>query len=107
MKNLVVTLNVGGQNVIHDNARASLREAARRWDCDCLEAVSYSGGHHWHEKLRLLDHLPPGLRVVYFDGDLIVRSDLPNPLKVVPERIASVTCRWSAATARLRRCTRP
>ena len=85
MKHLVVTLNVGGKNVIYDNARASLREAARRWGCDYLEAVSYSGGHHWQEKLRLLEHLPADVRVIYFDGDLIVRRDLPDPLKVVPE----------------------
>lgn len=84
MKNLVVTLNVG-KDVLHNNARSSIREAARRWNCNYFELVSGSGLHFWEEKLHLDEHLPDGVRVCYYDGDVVVRSDCPSPFEIVPE----------------------
>jgi hypothetical protein len=85
--NFVITLNTG-HNVLHDNARASMREAARRWKADYLEIVTPTGDtkqHHYYQKLRLADHLPDGSRIAYFDADCVIRSDCPSLFDIVPE----------------------
>lgn len=88
MRKIVVTLNVG-RNVIPDNGRASMREAARRWGADFLEILVPTGErgtytHHYYQKLRLHDHLPDNCRVVFFDGDVVVRGDCPSLFDIVP-----------------------
>ena len=79
----VVTLNVGS-DCIHENARRSLREASRRWGADYIEIVAGGGRHHWEEKLHIDEHCCDGSRVLYYDGDVIVRSDCPSPFEIVP-----------------------
>ena len=86
-KKIVCTLNVG-RNVIHDNARASMREAARRWGANYLEILIPTGDvgqHYYYQKLQLSQHLPDNTRVVYYDGDVVIRSDCPSPFDIVPE----------------------
>lgn len=85
LRKLVCTLNVG-RDVLYQNARNSLREAARRWGADYLEILTTTGNrHHWEEKLHLDEHLSDGFRVLYYDGDVVVRKDCPSPFEVVPE----------------------
>lgn len=87
-RNYVCTLNVG-RNCLYDNARASFREAARRWGCNYLEIVSPADPskrrHHYEEKLYLHKHLPSEGRFLFLDGDVIIRSDCPSPFEIVPE----------------------
>jgi hypothetical protein len=84
--NIVCTLNVG-RDCIDQNARSSIREAARRWQANYLEILVATGDtklHHYYQKLRLLDHLPSNCRVLYLDGDVVIRSDCPSPFAIVP-----------------------
>ena len=84
-RKIVCTLNVG-RDCILQNARDSIREAARSWGADYLEILTGDAGrHHWEEKLHLDEHLPDSYRVVYYDGDVIVRHDCPSPFEIVPE----------------------
>jgi hypothetical protein len=82
----VATLNTG-RNVLHENARASLREAARRWGADYVELLSMRSPDPrtpYHEKIHLDEHFGDNCRVLYYDGDVIVRSDCPSPFEIVP-----------------------
>ena len=86
MKKIVCTLNVF-KDVIHDNARASMREAARRWGADYVEILQPLGDvsiHHYYQKLQIDRHLPEDCRAVYYDADVVIRSDCPSPFDVVP-----------------------
>lgn len=86
MRKIVCTLNVGS-NVLHDNARSSMREAARRWGADYFEILQPLGEastHHYYQKLQIDRHLPENCRVVYYDADVVVRSDCLSPFEVVP-----------------------
>jgi len=88
-RNYICTLNVGGRNCLYENARASFREAARRWGCDYLEIVSPADPskrrHYFEEKVLLHKHLPSEGRFLFVDGDVIIRSDCPSPFDIVPQ----------------------
>jgi hypothetical protein len=85
LKNLVSVLNIGS-NVLHENARASIREAARRWGANYLEILLPVGDipHPFYQKLRLADHVPDQCRVLLLDGDVLIRHDCPSPFEIVP-----------------------
>src|SRR5580704_14875797 len=85
MKKIVATLNIGNC-AVHDNARSSMRAAAARWGADFLEILYATGAepHPYYQKLRLADHFPDGVRVLYLDGDIVVRCDCPSPFEIVP-----------------------
>jgi hypothetical protein len=84
--NIVCTLNIG-RDCIHENARASMREAARRWNCNYLEIVAPAkpGRHHFEEKCLIHKHLPSDGRFLFLDGDIMIRSDCPSPFDIVPK----------------------
>jgi hypothetical protein len=87
MKNLLVTLNTR-REVLHGNARDSMRAAARRWNCNYLEILQDAEGRVeasvFYQKLRLPDHLPD-TRILYLDSDVVIRSDCPSPWEIVPD----------------------
>ena len=86
VKKYVTTLNTG-RNVLHENARASLREAARRWCADYVElltALAPEPRTPYHEKIHIDEHFGSDCRVLYYDGDVVVRSDCPSPFDIVP-----------------------
>lgn len=88
--NYVVTLNLG--NFIPANVRASMIVAALRWDAEFVEITSPLPGVAAEDvfgfKIRLYDLDLPGAaadaRVLWLDGDCIVRSDCPSPFDLVP-----------------------
>ena len=88
MKKILCTLNVH-KDVIDENARASMREAARRWGADYVEILALTGPEEhqqpYCQKLYLDKHLPDDARIIFFDGDVVIRYDCPSPFDIVPE----------------------
>lgn len=79
----MVTINIG--NVLHTNSRASMEAAAARWGADYIEITE----PFWTAPEGALPHwgkaqLAPWLdelgytRAVYFDADILIRSDCPS-----------------------------
>jgi len=82
----VATLNVHNDWLPH-NLRESMRHAAKRWGAEFVEIrrpIVPWPDPYW-EKLNLDNHLAMYDRVVYFDRDVVVRSDCPNLFDLVPE----------------------
>ena len=82
----VTTLNTG-RNVLYENGRASLREAARRWGADYVELLTMRTPEPrtpYHEKIHIDEHFGDDCRVLYYDGDIVIRSDCPSPFEIVP-----------------------
>lgn len=72
--------------VMTNNNRDSFLDACTRWGADYVE-IKYplhKNHHCFHEKLFMDKHVPDGSRVVWFDGDTIIRKDCPNPFCIVP-----------------------
>lgn len=85
MKQLLFTLSFG--NYICDNVRQSLAAAASRWGCDYLELTNRRVPHlhPCFEKLQFLANEATNWdRVVYVDGDMLVRAGAPSPFAAVP-----------------------
>jgi hypothetical protein len=83
----IITLNIG--DVLHQKSRASMQDAARRWGADFYEITQplHTGGgrQHWNKTFlakwaqeRNYD------RCVYYDADILIRSDCPNVFELTP-----------------------
>src|SRR5215469_12429006 len=83
--NYIVTMNIGNASV-PEAARASMRAAASRWDADFVEVLRPIGAnrHAFFQKLQLHHHLPDGSRILYLDGDVLIRQDCPSLFELVP-----------------------
>jgi hypothetical protein len=68
------------------NARSSIAAVARRWGVPVVELTKCVGNDDCGvlEKLWLEKHCEGFDRVVWFDRDVVVRSDCPNLFDVVP-----------------------
>ena len=87
--NYVVTLNIG--NVLFDNSRKSMIDAAYRWGCGFHEITE-----NWVQKPSIyfnkivgIDELSKREKVegvFYVDADTLIRNDTPNPFEVFPDR---------------------
>lgn len=86
--NLLLTLNLN--DWLCDNARESLQAAAERWKCEYQEArVAYLPGYSpSFNKFAYLSDTSYD-RIIYVDGDILIRSDAPSPLRLVPRNFAA------------------
>jgi len=75
----LVTLNVG--NYMCETAHNSLIAAADRWQVDYVEVTTpvKEGINVCYSKPALLHRLGHYERVAYFDADILIRDDAPNP----------------------------
>lgn len=76
----LVTINLGG-NYIPPNVYSSHAHAAGRWGAQYLQLTSPWGGtgHLWWMKMRMHAlELPMDSRVVFIDGDAVIRQDCPD-----------------------------
>jgi hypothetical protein len=87
MQKLIVQMNFG--DYIPANARASVQDAARRWGCELRHLTQPWGERSdtFGAKMELnrLPDLPPDCRILWLDGDMLVRHDCPNPFQIVPD----------------------
>lgn len=84
---VLVTINLG--NVLHPESRASMQDAARRWGADYREITTplHAGGGrpHWNKTfLHQWARTHGYKRVAYYDADILIRSDCPSLLDLVP-----------------------
>jgi len=82
----VVTMNLFKEN-LRPNARASMQDAARRWDADFVEikAPQFTESRNAFDHKLWLDHYCRAYqRVVFLDADVVVRSDCPSLFDLVP-----------------------
>lgn len=82
---IVCTLNLY-DNGMHKGARASQQHAAIRWGARYVELTEplYPSKDPFIEKLSLEQRFGHA-RVIFFDRDVVVRSDCPNLFEIVPE----------------------
>ena len=75
----LVTLNLGGY--LCENARASFLAAAGRWQVDYVEVTTSINPdiNPCYTKPALLHRLKHYDLVAYFDADILIRDDAPNP----------------------------
>jgi hypothetical protein len=68
------------------NSRASMIAACRRWGIAFIELTSalLPGTDAFAEKLELEKHASGFDQVIYLDRDVVIRSDSPNPMDLVP-----------------------
>jgi lipopolysaccharide biosynthesis glycosyltransferase len=81
----IVVLNLWDDRMV-PNARNSIQHAANRWGVKYVEIARplYAGGRDAYlEKMSLDQHCASFDRVVYFDRDVVVRSDCPNLFELV------------------------
>lgn len=90
--NLIATLNLG--SFLRPNVRASHLAAAHRWGCDYVTIDRPYGDRAdlFGAKLQLFYKYPwpDGCRVLYIDGDALIRSDCPDPFAIVPEKCLGI-----------------
>lgn len=85
----LVTLNIG--HVMRPECRESLKHAAQRWGAvyeELTEPLEKVGGKpHWQKSFLARWAKAKGYsRVVYFDSDILIRSDCPNLFDLIPEK---------------------
>lgn len=85
-RNLVWTVNINGH--MSDNARQSLSAAADRWGCDFLEIRTLFNHTLYPSfaKVCSFDKIEGYDRAVYFDSDMLIHIDAPNPFEVFQNR---------------------
>jgi hypothetical protein len=78
----LVTLNLN--RYLSDNARASFLSASTRWRVDYVEVTTAfrDGVHPCYTKPTLFHRLTSYSRIAYFDADMLIRSDAPNPFEL-------------------------
>lgn len=81
-KNLVWTVNIN--NHMSSNARESISHAADRWGCDYLEIRTIFDERLYPSfaKITSFEKIEGYERAVYFDSDMLVHIDAPNPFEV-------------------------
>lgn len=81
-KNIVWTVNIN--NHMSDNARESLSHAADRWGCDFLEIRTIFNNTLYPSfaKICSSEKLEGYERAVYFDSDMLIHINTPNPFEV-------------------------
>jgi lipopolysaccharide biosynthesis glycosyltransferase len=81
-RNLVWTVNIN--NHMSENARQSISEAADRWGCDFLEikTIFNTSLYPSFAKTCSFDKIEGYERAVYFDSDMLIHIDAPNPFEV-------------------------
>ena len=92
--NCLVTLNLN--HYLPTLARESLQAAALRWGVTYLEITEpLADIHHFWQK-ALMPACPQVAsfeRVLQLDGDMLIRSDCPNPFDFVPPELFGVVSR--------------
>lgn len=83
--NSLVTLNLDGY--LCENARQSFLAACSRWQVDYVEVTTAyrKDLHPCYTKPTLFHRLTSYSRIAYFDADMLIRSDAPNPFALFPE----------------------
>jgi lipopolysaccharide biosynthesis glycosyltransferase len=81
-KNLVWTVNIN--NHMSSNARESISDAADRWGCDYLEIRTIFDTRLYPSfaKICSFEKIEGYERAVYFDSDMLIHIDTPNPFEV-------------------------
>jgi len=66
--------------------KASVMDAARRWNADLsiVERIT-KRGNFWMQKQNHVLRTVEAKRVLWLDGDILIRADAPNPFDYVPE----------------------
>lgn len=89
--NLILTMNTGGKWT-PENVRDSHLAAARRWGAEYRELTAPSDDVFW-DKHMALARVTDAERLLWIDGDVIVREDCPSPFEHVDETsVAAVRC---------------
>jgi lipopolysaccharide biosynthesis glycosyltransferase len=85
-RNLVWTVNIN--NHMTSNARESISHAADRWGCDFLEirTIFDSRLYPSFAKITSFEKIEGYERAVYFDSDMLIHIDTPNPFEVFTDR---------------------
>lgn len=76
--NALITINYN--RYIVSNVRESLTDTCSRWKCDYIEVtdVPYKYLHPCFSKTTILKTFPQYDRILYVDGDILIRNDAPN-----------------------------
>jgi hypothetical protein len=89
-KNSIVVLNIG--NVLCDNARNSILNACKRWNCNFYEITKnrVDDKNIWINKIvGIYEYyqLNPNVeRIMYLDADILIRDDAPNPFELLDDK---------------------
>jgi hypothetical protein len=85
-KNLVWTVNIN--NHFSENARKSLSHAADRWKCDFMEIRTIFDERLYPSfaKICSFEKLEGYERCAYFDSDMLIHIDTPNPFEVFEDK---------------------
>jgi len=85
-KNLVWTVNINDH--MSCNARESISHAADRWECDFLEVRTIFDSRLYPSfaKISSFEKIEGYDRAVYFDSDMLIHIDTPNPFEVFNNR---------------------
>jgi len=86
VKRIILTMDLA-PGVITTNNRNSFLNACHRWGASYVEIKNplHKPHHAFHEKLFMDKHVPDGSRVIWFDGDSVIRRDCPNPFAIIPK----------------------
>lgn len=76
------------------NARASVFDAADRWNAKVVEFTDIPAASVFREKFRIHRRLAEYERVLYLDADILVRSDCPDPFEIVPPNQFAGVCNY-------------
>lgn len=85
-RNLVWTVNIN--NHLSENARKSLSHASQRWNCDFMEIQTVFDQRLYPSfaKISSFEKIEGYDRCVYFDSDMLIHVDAPNPFEVFEDR---------------------
>jgi len=82
--NRILVLNVG--DYWPTNARASVRAAAARWDCEICEITTKLGAPDiFAAKFRTGEFCHSQGRAMFLDADIVIHQDCPSPFDLVPD----------------------
>lgn len=85
-RNLVWTVNIN--NHLSENARKSLSHASQRWNCDFMEIQTVFDNRLYPSfaKISSFEKIEGYDRCVYFDSDMLIHIDAPNPFEVFQDQ---------------------
>ena len=85
-RNLVWTVNIN--NHLSENARRSLSHASKKWNCDFMEIQTVFDQRLYPSfaKISSFEKIEGYDRCVYFDSDILIHVDTPNPFEIFEDR---------------------